>query len=218
MDYYPGAYAEYCLGWGDLLYELPDEVAFAEAALADVLCVGVHAAGRADAGRGPMAVIGGGPIGLSVALAAHARGVEEIHVIEPSPVARGVLARYPFLRDSPPAPGSARAVYDTVGTSETLTHGLALLAPSGTLVNVAVHDAPLHWNALALGSEKTVTSSSNAFYRDVEEAYALIAARRVDLAPMITHRLRLEDYALAFELLLSAPKQAYKVVLEPQRR
>ena len=63
-----------------------------------------------------------------------------------------------------------------------------------------------------------MTSSSNAFYRDVEEAYALINSRKADVGPMLTHRLRLEEYQQAFELLLSTPKQAYKVVLEPQRR
>ncbi len=218
MDYYPGAYAEYCLAWGDLLYALPDDVSFAEAAMADVLCVAVHVAGRAHPCPGATVVIGGGPVGLFVAQVAHARGVEDIYVLEPSPVACAVLAHYPYIRNTAPPPGSAALVCDTVGTSETLSAGLEMLAPSGALVNVAVHDAKLAWNALALGSEKSVTSSSNAHYRDVAEAYDLINSHRVDVAPMLTHRLPLEDYAQAFELLLSTPKQAYKVVLEPQRR
>jgi 2-desacetyl-2-hydroxyethyl bacteriochlorophyllide A dehydrogenase len=215
MDFYPGAYAEYALAWGDLLFALPEQVPSAEAALADVLCVGVHAVGRARATPGATVVIGGGPVGLVTAQVAHARGAEEVYVIEPAPAARAVLERYASVRLEPPARGTAAAVFDTVGSSETLAQGVELLAASGTLVNIAVHDAPLAWNAVALGSERSVTTSSNAHYRDVAEAYELISSGRVSLGPMITHRFGLEGYAEAFELLLSTPKRAYKVVLEP---
>ena len=46
MDYYPGAYAEYCLGWADLLHPISKEISSAEAALSDILCVAVHVVDR----------------------------------------------------------------------------------------------------------------------------------------------------------------------------
>ena len=45
-DYYPGAYAEYCPAWGDLVLPMEDHVTFAEEALRDILGVAVHAVSR----------------------------------------------------------------------------------------------------------------------------------------------------------------------------
>jgi threonine dehydrogenase-like Zn-dependent dehydrogenase len=90
--------------------------------------------------------------------------------------------------------------------------GLGVLAEAGTYVNLAVHDADIAMPALALGSERTITSSSNALYQDEREAHELIRAGLVDVGAMITHRFALEDFRQAYDLLLSDPKEAYKVV------
>ena len=81
---------------------------------------------------------------------------------------------------------------------------------------MAVHDTPVALNAAVLGSERTLTSSSNATYADVIEAYDLICSGTVNVRPMITHRLALREYARGFDLLLRSPKEAFKVVLYPQ--
>ena len=75
---------------------------------------------------------------------------------------------------------------------------------------------PISLNAAVLGSERTLTSSSNATYGDVREAYDLICSGKVNVRPMITHRLALSEYARGFDLLLRSPKEAFKVVLCPQ--
>ena len=103
-----------------------------------------------------------------------------------------------------------------VGSAETLCETLPLVEETGAFVNVAVHNTPLQLNAALLGSERTLTSSSNAFYEDVREAYELIFSGQVSAGPMISHRLPLTEYERAFELLLSSPKQAYKVVFTPE--
>jgi threonine dehydrogenase-like Zn-dependent dehydrogenase len=82
-------------------------------------------------------------------------------------------------------------------------------------VNLAVHTTSLPFDATLLGSERTITSSSNAFYDDVREAYDLLFSRQVHAGPMITHCVPLTEHQRAFDLLLSTPKQAYKVVFTP---
>jgi (R,R)-butanediol dehydrogenase/meso-butanediol dehydrogenase/diacetyl reductase len=228
LDFYPGAYADYCLAWADLLHPMADHVPFEEEALRDFLGVAVHAAGLAGLREG-VAVssgsaalcIGGGPVGLSIAQVARARGVEHVVVTEPAPVAQAVIERYPGITCVDPTSAdltevlgraSCAAVFDTVGTPETLADALAVLAPAGTYVNLAVHDTTLTLNGMALGSERCITTSSNALYRDEREAHTLIASGAVAMAPMITHRFPLEDFAAAYALLLAEPKQAYKVV------
>ena len=144
---------------------------------------------------------------------------------DPSPIAREVIGRYPGLQVIDPTVSELRAaiqqvtgeahcqaIFDTVGTAETMQQALELLAPVGTYVDLAVHDTSLPLNARVLGSERTLTSSSNAYYRDEREAHALIRSGAVDVRSMITHRFRLDQYQEAFDLLLQEPKQAYKVV------
>jgi len=222
MPFYPGAYAEYCIAWADLLHPMADHVSFEEEALRDFLGVAVHAVGRTDLmPGGTVLCIGGGPVGLSIAQVAHVKGAGRVIVSELSPVAQRVIAQYPAFESQDPTevdlvesigPATCTAVFDTVGSPETMAAGLNVLAAAGTYVNLAVHDTTLSMNALDLGSERRMTTSSNALYRDEREAHDRIAAGSVDMARMITHRFPLEDYAVAYELLLAEPKRAYKVV------
>lgn len=222
MPYYPGAYAEYCIAWAGLLHPMADHVSFEEEALRDFMGVAVHAVGRADLmPGGTVLCIGGGPVGLSIAQVARVKGADRVIVSELSPVAKHVLAQYPALECLDPTvvdlvetigPAACTAVFDTVGSPETMALGLKVLAAAGTYVNLAVHDSALSLNALALGSERRMTTSSNALYRDEREAHDLIAAGSVDMGKMITHRFSLERYEEAYALLLAEPKQAYKVV------
>ena len=222
MPFYPGAYAEYCIAWADLLHPMADHVSFEEEALRDFLGVAVHAVGRADVMPGSTVLcIGGGPVGLSIAQVARVKGAGRVVISELSPVAQGVIAQYPALECVDPTevdlveavgPATCTAVFDTVGSPETLALGLEVLAAAGTYVNLAVHDIMLSINALALGAERRLTTSSNALYRDEREAHDLIASGSVEMAKMITHRFPLDDYAAAYELLLAEPKRAYKVM------
>jgi threonine dehydrogenase-like Zn-dependent dehydrogenase len=226
MDFYPGAYAEYCLAWGDLVYPIPDSVSFQEAAMADIFGVAVHAVGRAKIPTGAAVLcIGGGPVGLTIAQVARVRGAGRVLVAETSPLARRILAQFDVtvvdsgsirqaLAALPHRPEVA-VVYDSVGSNETMAEALPLLAPSGAYVNLAVHTTSLPFDATLLGSERTITSSSNAFYDDVREAYDLLFSRQVQAGPMITHCVPLTEHQRAFDLLLSTPKQAYKVVFTP---
>ena len=216
MDYYPGAYAEYCLGWGDLVYPMPDGASFTAAAMADILCVAVHACGRVRSLEGAdVLLIGGGPVGLSIAQVARARGARNVFVKEVSPAARKMVSQCGFTVIDPTEERFREpvdAVFDTVGSEATIGDGLGLLRESGTYVSLAVHSSQLRLNPAALASERSITTSSNAFYADVSEAYRLIFAGEVDAAGLISHRLPLAEYGNAFEMLLAEPKRAYKVV------
>lgn len=224
MEFFPGGYAEYCLAWADLLHPMDDHVTFEEEAMRDILGVAVHAVGRATIREGATVLcIGGGPAGLSIAQVAKARGARHVFISEISPLARGIIDQYAGLTSIDPTTQSladalqgrrCTAIFDSVGTAATLQEALPLLAEAGTYVNLAVHETQFAFNAIALGSERTLTTTSNAFYRDEREAHALIASGAVDVKPMITHRFPLEDFAQAFELLLRVPKEAYKVVFE----
>ncbi|MBN1350480.1 alcohol dehydrogenase catalytic domain-containing protein [candidate division KSB1 bacterium] len=231
MDFYPGAYAEYCLGWADLLHRIPGHLSHAEAAMADILCVAIHVVGRTTIYQGSNVLcIGGGPAGLGIAQISRLRGARQVFISDPSPLARSVIGKLEdFVVIDPTTEdvavtvtrhlGQAKcaAIFDSVGSQQTIGMGLPLLEELGTYVNMAVHSTQLNLNAMALGSERSITTSSNAFYRDVVEAFDCLNYSKIDVTPWITHRFPLEQFQTAFDLLLQSPKAAYKVVFEPWR-
>jgi len=164
------------------------QVTFEEEAMRDFLGVAVHAFHRVPFRPGDRVLcIGGGPVGLSLAQVARAHGARQVFVSEIAPVARTVIEQYPGIVCLDPTEvdlaeevgrASCQVVFDTVGTQETTTQGLELLALGGTYVNLAVHDFTLQLNAMILGAERAMTTSSNARYRDEREAHELIASGR----------------------------------------
>ena len=135
----------------------------------------------------------------------------------------GVL--HPPLAGLPIAhPGGIDVVYDTVGKAETLEVGVRVLAERGRLVQTGVH-TPARWESTPIYFKELQLVGSNAF--GVEEidgvrqhALAhyldLVAAGRVDVTPMLTHRFRLEEW---WPALLALARQdqsgAVKVAFEP---
>jgi len=234
-DYYPGGMAEYALAWARGCYVLPDEITFEEAAMLDVLGVGLHAAkrGRISPGR-PVLVMGSGPIGSAIAQSARALGAGKIIVtdiydkaldiaretgIDIALNAQGLKARdiATMVLDATGGEGVA-AAFDTVGTPETLQTGLTALAETGILVNLAVHSGKLDLETLQLSSERTITTSCNFYPSEYGETLRLLQAGYYNVKPWITHRFPLDEVPRAFDVLFHKSEYgAYKAVIKPDQ-
>jgi L-iditol 2-dehydrogenase len=88
---------------------------------------------------------------------------------------------------------------------------ILFFAPSdpGALVEMAFNEL---WR-----KEVTITSSYAGSPRDILAAIELIASGRIDVIPMITHRLPLEMTQEGFRLVAEAGSRSMKVVVEPQK-
>lgn len=75
---------------------------------------------------------------------------------------------------------------------------------------------PVPFNALFWRQEITLTSSYAGSPQDHKEALALLAAKKVNVKDMITHRLGLKDIGEGFRLVTEA-KDSLKVVVYPQK-
>jgi threonine dehydrogenase-like Zn-dependent dehydrogenase len=227
MDYYPGAYAEYCQTWGDFVYPLADSVSYTEASLADILGVALHVVNKSNIHYGDSVIsLGGGPAGLLCCLLALSRGAKKGYILEKSPVAKEVLKHYaPNIITVPANPAelmkianeasNISAVYDTIGVNEFIYPSLKALSEEGTYINMALHDTDISFNALALGAERSVISSSNTTYQEYAETFEIINSQKLDLLPIITNKSTFETFMDHFNLLLKDPKEAYKQVLYP---
>ncbi len=158
-------------------------------------------------------VAGAGANGLLQVAAARARGVEAVWVREPqeSRLARAV------------AWGAERHGNEAVDVAIVCTPaGAAIgdaaraLAPGGTLCLYAPPQPgaplPVDGGDVFL-REIAVTASYSAAAADMRAALALIASGRIDPLPLVSHRLGLDETALAFDLARRG--EALKAVVLP---
>ncbi len=144
----PGAFAEAVAIKEENLSELPDHLAFEDAALAEPLAVCVHAVKLGMArhpGEGSTAIVlGGGAIGLLCALVLGEYGVRDIQIAETNSLRRDMLAEvtpakpYDPINDTPV--GDVDLIIDCVGSRHTREASSKFVRPGGTIVHVGLQD------------------------------------------------------------------------------
>jgi len=139
-----------------MAHKLPDEVPTDLGALVEPMSVAYHAAKLGDVDPdGTALIFGAGPIGIGLWFALRGQGVEDVLVVEPSPVRRGSIERLgartidptavdvpAFVADHTKGLGAA-AAFDAAGVRPAVEAALASLGPAKTMVSVAIYDRPL---------------------------------------------------------------------------
>jgi threonine dehydrogenase-like Zn-dependent dehydrogenase len=82
LSYYGGGFAEYVRMPLKNLYRFPERTDFVDATLIEPLACAVHAVGKCGESKGPIAILGAGPIGLSILFVARQLGFPKIAVAE----------------------------------------------------------------------------------------------------------------------------------------
>jgi len=139
-----------------MTHKLPDEVPTDLGALVEPMSVAYHAAKLGDVDPdGTALIFGAGPIGIGLWFALRGQGVEDVLVVEPSPVRRASIERLgartidptavdvpAFVADHTKGLGAA-AAFDAAGVRPAVEAALASLGPAKTMVSVAIYDRPL---------------------------------------------------------------------------
>lgn len=229
-----GAYAEYVALLGDDFYSypLPDSLSMAQGALAQPFGIGYHAAtARARASAGQTIVVEGcGPIGLSAMIAAKLSGATLVstdqldyrlalasklgadHIVNAAsedPVS--------FVQELTSGRG-ADVVIECVGgdQDETLPLACAMLRKGGRIVVVgsfARDVATIRIITFKFGEMEML--GSQGFPEGYAPLLDLIGSGRVDVMPMVTHRVRLDQVPEAMRMLEEKRDGVVKVVIEP---
>jgi D-xylulose reductase len=194
-------------------FKLPDNVSFAEGAMVEPFAIGMQAAAQARIRPGDVAaVVGCGPIGIMVALAALAGGCARVYISDVSADKLAIAARYDGIvpvniRDESLASVIARetngwgadVVFEASGSPKAFVDLFALVRPAGTVVLVGLPVEQVQFDVTgAIAKEariETVFRYANVFDR----ALALIAAGKVDLKPLVTGTYPFGDSVAAFE-------------------
>ncbi|MDQ0134427.1 L-idonate 5-dehydrogenase [Neorhizobium galegae] len=188
-----------------------DGVSPGEAACAEPLAVCLHAVAQAgDLSGRTVLVTGAGPIGLLTVAAARHAGAATIVVTD---LADAALSRAPSMgatetinvASNPDGllpfqenKGSFDVVFECSASGPALRSAFAAIKPRGTLVQVGVTgDMTIPLNALV--GKEIVWRGSQRFHAEFAKSVDLIARRRIDVRPIISHSFPLDAVTDAFE-------------------
>jgi 2-desacetyl-2-hydroxyethyl bacteriochlorophyllide A dehydrogenase len=229
MEYYPGGMAERFTIWRDWAYEIPESISFEDGVFLDGLAVALHAleTGGMEPGKS-VGIIGLGPVGILAGMAASALGASRVcgcdvdrtavHLAEASGIRPAVAGEAGALADVLDGDNRMRVdvIIDTVGTGDSISDGLRMLAKRGTHSLLAVHEEPASFAPISLNGERKLTTSANNRYRDFPAAIDLLASGRVRVNHLITHRFPLSEVREAFRVMEHKERErAFKVVIVP---
>jgi L-iditol 2-dehydrogenase len=200
---HPGGFAERVRVPADLVAELLalDGLDAERATFVEPLACVLRAFARAGLRAGDsLLVLGTGTSGLLAIAAAHALAVEAVWAREPRPERLALALGLGAERH-----GNELVDVALVCTTkpDAIAAGFQAVAPGGTLCLYAPPDPGqalgLDGHALYVG-EIDVCASYSAGPADMRRALDLIASGRVDPAPLVTHRLPLEQTGAALDL------------------
>lgn len=224
-----GAFAEYIAVPQRILYHLPANLSFAEAALLEASSVALHAVRISGAAGGETAlVIGAGMIGLLTLQAARAADCARVFVADVD-ATRLSTAKQVGADEVLHGSGAeltaevlklteGRGVdlaYEAVGKEETVTAAIDCTRKGGTVTLIGNVQPKV-----ALPLQKVVTrqirlQGSCASAGEYPHAIELIASARMQVGPLITAVAPLEDGPRWFERLHAREPNLMKVILTP---
>ena len=211
-----------------VLRAVPDEISDEVALFAgDVLGTGYHAISHAGLRAGDTAaVVGLGPVGLCAVQAARAAGATKVFAIDTVAARLDMAGRFGatpvHLTEQDPkrvvraATGGAGVdvVVDAVGDPAPLALAISLARDAGTVSGIGAYagkgEVPL---GLAWLKGLTLKTGLANVIAHVDRVLGMISAGLLDPAPLVTHRMALEDAPEAYALF--DRREALKVVLTP---
>jgi L-iditol 2-dehydrogenase len=219
---------------GGNVIKVPDSVSDEAAALSEPLSCVINALELAGVKAGDsVLIIGGGPLGALHAEATKALGAKEVMIVQRSE------PRLSLLRELDGVRVIDGLREDVMSVVRERTGGLgadvvSVCAPTGEAQEDSIHfarkggtvslfaslpkDAPditLNSRVVHYG-ELRIVGASDSRPEHVVRAVQLMAESKIDTAPIITHRISLEDIHEGLDLMKN--KQSLKVLVYPPRR
>ena len=209
-------------------FPLPNDLTLEEGALSEPLSIGLYAVKQSQLQKGMnIGILGYGPIGMSVHLAAQAYGVGKAYVsdkLEPrlemarkegatataNPEREDVVGRF-----NEAEPSQLDVVYECCGDQEALDQAIDLVKPGGSILIVGIPPMDRWGFDVNKGRRKEV-SLINVRRQNgtVQETLDLMASGRIQAQSMVTHRFTLDQTPEAFELVANYRDGVMKAMVQ----
>lgn len=183
-----------------------------EAAMAEPLAVVLHATRRAGEMLGKRVLVTGcGPIGVLSILAARRAGAAEIVATDLSDFTLSLAAKVGADRvintakepDALAAYGADKGTFDVLyecsGAQPALVAGIAALRPRGVIVQLGL-GGDMSLPMMAITAKELELRGSFRFHEEFATGVGLMQKGLIDVKPLITHTVGLDDALSAFEI------------------
>jgi L-iditol 2-dehydrogenase len=224
-----GAAQEYFPVKAEKTLKLPGSVTLDQAAMIEPVSVAVHALRRAGNVEGQkVLVLGAGTIGNLVGQVARALGARQVLITDISEYKLEKARQCGLERTLDPrredlsqailayfGPDKADLILECVGVQDTITQAITNARKGSTIVVVGVFGQKPELD-LGLVQDRELCLLGTLMYQkqDYERAIELVAAGKLCLAPLITHRFSFEDYPQAYEAIDASGGEYIKVMIE----
>ena len=210
------------------LVPLPDVVDDLAGALIEPLAVALHAVRRGGVGPGDrVLVLGAGPIGSALILAAIAAGAAEVFVSDPVAGRRAHalglgaaeafdpqdsdVRREVFLRCGRVGPD---VVFEATGIAPLASQAVEAARRGGTIVLLGVGHGTAELRPISVTAFERTVVGSLGYNQDLPRAVALVASGRIDPRPLVTSVVPLDRVVPdAFEPLAAGGPGQVKVLV-----
>ncbi|MET0985016.1 MAG: NAD(P)-dependent alcohol dehydrogenase [Steroidobacteraceae bacterium] len=203
-----------------------------------LMCPDIMSTGFAGAERGnirigdTVVVFAQGPIGLCATAGAKLKGATTIIAVDTVPARLEMAKRMgadhvvDFRKGDPverimniTQGRGVDVAIEALGTQGTFESCLRTLRPGGTLSSLGVYSVdlkiPLSAYAAGLGDHTIVSTLCPGGKERMRRLLNVVASRRVDLSPLVTHRFKLDDIKAAYELFAHQRDGVLKVAVTP---
>jgi L-iditol 2-dehydrogenase len=225
--YTQGAYAHYVVHSIKSVFPIPDSLSWDEAAMLDPTSIALHTVRRGNQQPGDtVVVVGPGVMGLLVLQAAQALGAGSVLI-----VGRGARLRraaelgartVDFTQVDPVAAVRAatggrgcEVALECSGDPAAVGHCVSMLRRGGRVAVIGIPLEPVTLPLRDVVLDELDVVGVRAAAGDMPRAIELVQGGQIKLAPLITHRFALRDYAEAYRVFTERVDGALKVMVYP---
>lgn len=178
-----------------------------------------------------VAVFGDGPTGLFATAVARSLGATRIFAVGASPYRMKIMKQLnpDFLINATEASpvelimdqthgDGVDCVIEMSGNESAIHAGLQVVRNGGTFTAFGIPARPIQMDFAAeiiLKGIKLIAIHGRRMFETWKKMEELLSTKRLDVTPVITHRLPMHDFAQAFTLLAKHPIEAGKIILQP---
>jgi L-iditol 2-dehydrogenase len=223
-----GALSEYLVMPESSCYKIADSLNFDQAVISEPLAIGIYAVRKPQAaGNKKAGILGFGPIGMSVYLAARYYQINDIYVTdridERLNIARQLGAKWAGNPDKEDIvkgileiePMQLDYIFECCGKQEAADQAIDLLKPGGTLIIIGIPDFD-QWSFNVEKTRRKEISIQN-IRRQVDctkLALDLLGDKKINAAPMVTHHFSFGDAEKAFNMVADYEDGVMKAIIE----
>ena len=223
-----GCLSEYIVMPQESCFKIKDEMSMAQASISEPLAIGVYAVKRSvPMQNAKVAVLGMGPIGLSVMLPAMAQGAEGVYVTDKidgrvdlaanngatwagNPDKEDIVAK--ILEQEP---GGMDVVFECCGDQEALDQAIEILKPGGKLMIIGIPEFDRFSFPVDKMRHKEVCIQNVRRQVDcVQDSLDMIDNKDFDVDFMVTHNFKFDQCKEAFDLVADYQDGVVKAMIE----